>query len=673
MRAISFVRLSRRAAVLMLLLFMATVTYAQITPSGDSYTNSAAPTTNYGVKTLLDVESSQTTYIQFNLSSIPSGYTGSDITQATLKLYVNAVTKAGSFNVDYVNGTWSEGTITYDNAPALGTTIAASVPLVTADKNQYILINVTSAVQAWLNGTEPNDGIALVANSTFNASFDSKENTTTSHPAELDLVFVGGGTITGVNTASGSGLTGGGTSGTLNLSLTDACAANQVLQWSGTAWVCAAVGTGTITGVTAGTDLTGGGTSGNVTLNLDTTKVPLLAANNTFTGTQTINNNMTITGSGSGTTLSVSGTGTYAMVGTINNSSTYSYGLAGSSNSDTGGGILGQSVSGGGVGVVGTATTGAGVVGLATTGIGVKGAANGTGSTGVYASGTGSGGTGVLASGSSYGVYGTSSTSIGVYGGATDASAENYGVYGTSASSDGEGVYGNGGAYGVMGIGGDYGVYGSGSYSGVIGEGNDMAVYALGNLGAEGTKSAVVALPNDHVVSLYAVESPENWFEDFGSGELKDGVATITLDATFAQTVSPEMGYHVFVTPNGDCEGLYVGQKTATGFEVRELHAGKSSVAFDYRIVAKRRGLESLRLEDVQADRETAEAIRQFIATRPSHAPRLKLPKSPERAALPEPPKVGPPTLWQQPPVPAPPRTKPPVLPQHVAIPESPK
>ena len=52
------------------------------------------------------------------------------------------------------------------------------------------------------------------------ASFDSKENTTTSHSPELDLVLiVGGGTITGVLTGSGSGLTGGGTSGTLNLGL----------------------------------------------------------------------------------------------------------------------------------------------------------------------------------------------------------------------------------------------------------------------------------------------------------------------------------------------------------------------------------------------------------------------------------------------------------------------
>ena len=44
------------------------------------------------------------------------------------------MTAAGSFNVDYVNGTWTESTITADNAPALGTTIAASVPLVTAKR-----------------------------------------------------------------------------------------------------------------------------------------------------------------------------------------------------------------------------------------------------------------------------------------------------------------------------------------------------------------------------------------------------------------------------------------------------------------------------------------------------------------------------------------------------------
>jgi hypothetical protein len=55
-------------------------------------------------------------------------------------------------------------------------------------------------------------------------------------------------------------------------------------------------GSGTITGVTAGTDLTGGGTTGVVTLNLDTTKVPLLTAANTFTGNQKVTGTLSTTG-----------------------------------------------------------------------------------------------------------------------------------------------------------------------------------------------------------------------------------------------------------------------------------------------------------------------------------------------------------------------------------------
>jgi len=55
-------------------------------------------------------------------------------------------------------------------------------------------------------------------------------------------------------------------------------------------------GPGTITGVTAGTDLTGGGTSGTVTLNVDTTKVPLLASANAFTGNQTVTGSVTASG-----------------------------------------------------------------------------------------------------------------------------------------------------------------------------------------------------------------------------------------------------------------------------------------------------------------------------------------------------------------------------------------
>src|SRR5580698_2387416 len=316
---------TRLASLLGLIVFLWTAAYAQITPLGDAYINTATPTTNLGAATLLDINGAkQTTYIQFNLASIPST---ASVSQATLKLYANAVTTAGSFNVEYVNGAWSEGTIDASNAPPLGAAIAPNVAVTTADKNQYILVNVTSAVQAWLNGSETNNGLALIANSSFNATFDSKESTTTSHPPELDIAFAGGdGTITGVTTASGSGLTGGGTSGTLNLSLLTSCSSNQVLQWSGSAWVCSNAGTGSIAGVTAGADLTVGGTSGNVTLNLNTASVPQLNSANTFGALNTFPNvgigtsntlaNLDVIGGGGLRTLIGNpGCGTFAAIG----------------------------------------------------------------------------------------------------------------------------------------------------------------------------------------------------------------------------------------------------------------------------------------------------------------------------------------------------------------------
>jgi len=294
-------RIDRRQRIGLLVLLLGLLTVmgqAQISPSDDAYVNSAAPTTNYGAATTLNLQSAaDTAFIRFDLTAVPAGYTGSSIAKATLKLYVNSATTAGSFNVDYVIGTWTEKTITYSLQPAIGTTIAASVPLTTASKGKYVEIDVTAAVVEWLNGTQANDGIALVANSPFVATFDSKENTSASHPPELDLVFAG---IAGITTTSGSGLTGGGASGTLNLSLLTSCAANQVLRWNGTAWACSSSGTGTVTSVGSGLGLKGGPITGSGTLSIDTTTVPLLNAANTFTGNQSVSGDLSSTGTVTG-------------------------------------------------------------------------------------------------------------------------------------------------------------------------------------------------------------------------------------------------------------------------------------------------------------------------------------------------------------------------------------
>jgi hypothetical protein len=132
------------------------------------------------------------------------------------------------------------------------------------------------------------------------------------------------------------------------------------------------------------------------------------------------------------------------------------------------------------------------------------------------------------------------------------------------------------------------------------GFGGECSVDVSGNLFCTGTLEEAVKQGNKKI-GLYTMQSSEEWIEDFGSGTLNGGVASIPLERRFARTISGQANYHVFLTPAGDCDGLYIANKTATSFEVRELKSGTSSVAFDYRIVAHRKGFESARLPDVSA------------------------------------------------------------------------
>jgi hypothetical protein len=79
--------------------------------------------------------------------------------------------------------------------------------------------------------------------------------------------------------------------------------------------------------------------------------------------------------------------------------------------------------------------------------------------------------------------------------------------------------------------------------------------------------------------------SSANNLERTGEGQLIAGHAYVAIDAAAARQLDPSKSYHVFVTPEGDCNGLFVTGKTRHGFDVRELRGGRSTLAFDYRIV----------------------------------------------------------------------------------------
>jgi hypothetical protein len=281
--------------------------------------------------------------------------------------------------------------------------------------------------------------------------------------------------------------------------------------------------------------------------------------------------------------------GATAIVGTVASKSPggSSAGVLGQNNGTGGLGIgVYGSQAGSGWGVYGTTPSGIGMYGYSGAGTGVQGGS----STGPAVSATSTSGIGVDGhSTSNAAVRGTSGSAAGVMGSSTSG----YGVEGVSSTT-----------YGVAGVtttgNGVYGQATADAQAGVVGRqenaSGNYGVYSFGNIGATGTKSAVVeASDGKGHMTLYCMESPECWFEDFGTANLTKGQARIAIDPEFAQTIDTEH-YNVFLQPEGDCNGLYVHSKTSTGFAVAELGAGKSDVRFCYRIVAIRANVTAPRL-----------------------------------------------------------------------------
>ena len=170
--------------------WLAVCAVAQITPSDDAHISSVAPTINYGGSGSLLVQSGGATgFIRFDLSGLPPGLTSSCLSKATLKIFVSAVTASGTFDVDRVTGAWTEKTINGNMQPSLGSSIVSGVSIGTFNKNTYLLVDITPAMGEWLDGVNPNYGIALVPGPAVAFAINSKENRASSHAPELDLVL----------------------------------------------------------------------------------------------------------------------------------------------------------------------------------------------------------------------------------------------------------------------------------------------------------------------------------------------------------------------------------------------------------------------------------------------------------------------------------------------------
>ncbi len=108
--------------------------------------------------------------------------------------------------------------------------------------------------------------------------------------------------------------------------------------------------------------------------------------------------------------------------------------------------------------------------------------------------------------------------------------------------------------------------------------------------------SAATATSPGRSIASYSAQETAPTIEDFGEAQLVNGRAYVALSADFANVMDGRSNYMVFLTAEGDNRGLYVGNKARTGFSVHESQAGRSTLPFSYRIVAKRYGSISARL-----------------------------------------------------------------------------
>ncbi len=180
----------------------------------DSYVTGGTAT-NFGSAVTMNVGGGATaqSLIQFDLSALPFGTNASNIARATLVVFVHSVGATGTVNISTANGAWTEAGVNGNNGPVAGGVVASGVSVTSA--NTYLVVDATTAVKTWL-GEIPNNGFLIAAaGGGVNITLDTKESTTTSHPAQLLITLQAIGTAGPTGPAGANGATGPtGTNGT---------------------------------------------------------------------------------------------------------------------------------------------------------------------------------------------------------------------------------------------------------------------------------------------------------------------------------------------------------------------------------------------------------------------------------------------------------------------------
>jgi hypothetical protein len=162
----------------------------QVPSTADAHLSATAPAANFGALPQLSIGNGSVALINFDLGPLPPLSSSSSVGKATLIVYVNRALAAGRLDVMPVLAPWTESGVSRATQPALGA-VAANSDVITQG-NTVLRIDITAQFKSWIDAPATAYGVALRANAADPGSFvlDSKENTTTSQPAHIEVSLV---------------------------------------------------------------------------------------------------------------------------------------------------------------------------------------------------------------------------------------------------------------------------------------------------------------------------------------------------------------------------------------------------------------------------------------------------------------------------------------------------
>jgi len=162
--------------------FIARASAADLTTTGDTYTQSDSPNSNFGASGITAVAVNRITLIQFD----PTAIVQSSGSKATLKIRILvAKNSMNGVSARAITSAWSEKNVTAKTLPSIATTALDQKIITAANQGQVVSFDVSGALSSWRNNPAANFGIALVPDSpTPNLELGSREG---GSPAILSL------------------------------------------------------------------------------------------------------------------------------------------------------------------------------------------------------------------------------------------------------------------------------------------------------------------------------------------------------------------------------------------------------------------------------------------------------------------------------------------------------